>query len=85
MNSIMTPVILSVPNPSLAARFVGHILSIICARMPHKPGIARLPLVGDFVGDYDPVFTSFLVGLTVLFLAPVGTVYLRVGDAPAPI
>ncbi len=53
--------------------------------MPHKPGIARLPFVGDFVGDYDPAFNSFLVGLPVLFLAPADTVYLRVGDAPAPI
>jgi xanthosine utilization system XapX-like protein len=51
MNSIMIPVMLSVPKPSLAAIFVGHILSIICARIPHKPGIARLPFVGDFVGD----------------------------------
>src|SRR5437016_2962656 len=63
MNSIIIPVILSVPKPSLAARLVGHILSIIYPRMPHKPGIARLPLVGDLVGEEDPYFVSFLVGL----------------------
>jgi xanthosine utilization system XapX-like protein len=84
MNSIIMPVILSVPNPSLAARLVGHILSIICPKIPQRPGIARLPLVGDLVGEADAYFVIFLVGLTppTLLRAPAVTadyVYLRVG------
>jgi len=48
----MIPVMLSVPNPSLAARLDGHILSIIWARTPHNPPIAIVEfLVGDFVGE----------------------------------
>ncbi len=56
--------------------------------MPQRPGIARLPLVGDFVGEEDPVLVNFFVGLTppTLLRAPVvvvaDVVYLRVGEVP---
>ncbi len=76
------PVMLSVPRPSLAAKLVGHILSIIWPRIPHKPETAREPLIGDLVGELDP-FSPFLPEeLLLLFLLPVIEVelYLRVGD-----
>lgn len=73
MNSIITPVILSVPSPSLAAKFVGQILSIIDPKMPHKPYKARLYFPGDLVGELDPFPAKpFLFGEAPpkLFLAP---------------
>ena len=88
INSIIIPVILSVPNPSLAARLEGHILSIIWPRIPQSPPIYIPPLVGDLVGDPDPCFPNFFVaGPVTLFLPAeepleVDVVYLRVGDYP---
>ncbi len=84
---------LSVPSPSLCARFVGQILSIIDPSMPHRPPIASPPFEGDFVGDPPLDFPPFLAAAAVvpkLFLAPVlvvefdpvDEVYLSVGDAP---
>jgi len=75
---------LSVPNPSLAARLDGHILSIICPNIPHKPETARDPFVGDFTGELDP-FKLFLPEELVLpFRLPVTVVelFLRPGDVP---
>lgn len=70
---------LSVPKPSLAAKFVGHILSIIEPSMPHKPYKAILYFPGDFVGEPEPFpIYPFFEGEAPpkLFLAPVEDVEL---------
>ena len=69
---------LSVPNPSLAAKFVGHILSIIDPSMPHNPYKAILYFPGDLVGEPEPFPITFLLGDAPpkLFLAPVEDVEL---------
>ena len=83
----MIPVMLSVPNPSLAARFDGQILSIIWARTPHSPPIIMEEFfVGDFVGELP--LSGFLAA-TKLFLpeelelaAVEVLLCFRVGDPP---
>ena len=45
---------LSAPSPSLAAKFVGHILSIIAPKIPGNP------LREGFEGDFDPL--SYFLG-----------------------
>lgn len=56
---------LSVPNPSLAAKLVGHILSIIIPTIPESP----LGAVDFFSGDLlEGVLFSFYVGDLVLIV-----------------
>ena len=67
LNSINIPVILSVPRPSLYAKFIGHILSIIIsivldnpspvlAAPPFAPPEGGLLVVFDIVGDFFVAF-----------------------------
>lgn len=59
LNSIRMPVMLSVPRPSLAARLVGQILSIIMPKTPDNP----LGAVDFFSGDLlAGVLFNFYVG-----------------------
>ena len=75
LNSMIIQVMLSAPSPSEAARFIGHILSIIISIILDKfvdNGCEDDPLSGDF----DP----FLVGLLDPLLDAVVVLFLEAED-----
>jgi len=87
-------VILSAPSPSLAAKLVGQILSIIISTMRLSESGAACTFLGEaFIGEPDPLETApgpvevLLTGVPVPFLAtPIPEVCLvgtpAAGDPP---
>ena len=65
LNSTMIQLILSAPNPSDAAKFIGHIFSIIASTILDKlpPGSIFYSLPPFFVGLFEGEDESFLLGL----------------------
>lgn len=77
LNSIKIPVILSVPNPSLAAKLVGHILSIIIPKTPYKPLGAIDFLSGDLLAE---ALLNFPVGDLVVTVVPFVKLFLPIAE-----
>jgi hypothetical protein len=90
LNSIRMPVILSAPNPSLAAKLLGHILSIINPKIPLilvAMAVAAGIFLGDFVGEVPPdlpgtLFEGLAPTLFLVVVYEVEAVDLVVGDEP---
>jgi hypothetical protein len=81
------PVILSVPKPSLAAKFVGQILSIIIPITPGSPLIAFYFLSGDLLAGVLLIFDTgdfpVVYPLVTLFLPIAVDEPFVVGETPA--
>ena len=65
----MIQLILSAPNPSDAAKFIGHIFSIMASTILDKlpPGSTFYSLVPFLVGLFEGEEDSFLLGLIDVF------------------